>query len=280
MLLLVTNINIFLVHTNGTKKKAERTFIKSRVHKSIRKRQKGRVSMMDETRSCTCTASWPSSSRYNLNTKEGEHFTFKYLALTRINRFSWLRWNWIKNLKLKYINICDFILLKRERETYDYLHRCLTVTYLSYVFVEWNFEKEIKERRSTNKKKREHFIRAVIRFSINSIEERKKVKTVSSYPTTLSPWILMWEKLEIGYDFSFFSSFFFFYAWQNCNYFHAEATIVSIILNKTLHVRIMAALISKSSELRVSFENCVWNVLVEQKRQELCKSAGNIYVWK
>lgn len=103
-------INIFLVHTNGTKKKAERTFIKSRVHKSIRKRQKGCVSMMDETRSCTCTASWPSSFRYNLNTKEGEHFTFKYLALTRINRFSWLRWNWIKNLKLKYINICDFIL--------------------------------------------------------------------------------------------------------------------------------------------------------------------------
>lgn len=160
---------------------------------SIRERQKGCVSMMDETQSCTCTASWPSSSRYNLNTKEGERFTFRSLAVSRINRFCWSRCNW-KNLNLKRNQYLQFHTFRKGKKNiwssgrdYIVVRRITCPTYLLNrdKFIEWNFEKETEGRKrettkyakrpevrkkyakSTNEKKRKCFVKAIIRFSIN-----------------------------------------------------------------------------------------------------------------
>lgn len=76
---------------------------------------------------------------YNLNTEEGERFTFRSLAVSRINRFCWSRWNWIKNLNVKRNQYLQFHTSRKGKKNIWLSGRDYTVawriTCLSYILV-------------------------------------------------------------------------------------------------------------------------------------------------
>lgn len=117
---------------------------------------------------------------YNLNTEEGERFTFRSLAVSRINRFCWSRWNWIKNLNVKRNQYLQFHTSRKGKKNiwlsgrdYTVAWRNLFVLYLGNKFIGWNFKKgtkgeSMKKRLSKNRNVKstngKHFIKRVFKY--------------------------------------------------------------------------------------------------------------------